>query len=109
MFKKIKKLAAYEMWSVICFLNAKNMKPDNNHHQLCEVYRQHAMNDSVVRRLVRHFNEGRENLHDDPRSSRPSVVNEDLVHAVEDSSEQTIHHFVTFPAFSTNFSHYFTK
>ena len=29
------------------------------------------------------FNEGRENVHDDSRSGRPSVVSEDLVRAVE--------------------------
>jgi len=33
---------------------------------------------------VRLFNERRENVHDDPRSGRPSVVNEDLVRAVEE-------------------------
>jgi hypothetical protein len=43
--------------------------------------------------------EGRENVHDDPQSSRPSVVNEGLVPAVEEK----IHHFVIFPPFSTNF------
>jgi hypothetical protein len=32
------------------------------------------MSNSVVRRWVRHFNGGRENVHDDPRSGRPSVV-----------------------------------
>ena len=42
------------------------------------------MSSSLVRRLVRLFNEGRENMHDDPRSGRPSVVNEDLVRAVEE-------------------------
>jgi hypothetical protein len=26
------------------------------------------------------------------------------LHVLEDSREQTIHHFVTFPAFSTNFT-----
>jgi len=30
------------------------------------------------------FNEGRENVHDDPQSGQPSVVDEDLVHAVEE-------------------------
>jgi hypothetical protein len=53
MFKKIKKLAAHEMWSVICFLNAKNMKPADIHRQLCELYEEHAMSDSMVRRWVR--------------------------------------------------------
>jgi transposase len=46
------------------------------------------MSDSLVRRGVRHFNEGRENVHDDPRSNRPSVVNEDLVHAVEEKIQE---------------------
>jgi hypothetical protein len=32
------------------------------------------------------------------------VVNGDLVHAVEASREQTIHHFVPFPALSSNFT-----
>jgi hypothetical protein len=34
--------------------------------------------------MVTHFNEGRENVHDDPRSGRQSVVNEDLLRAVEE-------------------------
>jgi len=83
MFKKIENPAACEMRSVICFLNAKNMTPAEI-RQLCDVYGEHAMSSSVVRRWVRLFNEGRENVHDDPPSSRPSVVNEDLVHAVEE-------------------------
>jgi transposase len=59
------------------------MKLADIHHQLCEVYGEHAMSDLVVRRWVRHFNEGCKNVHDDPRNDRPSVVNEDLVRAVE--------------------------
>jgi hypothetical protein len=77
MFKEIEKPAAYEMWSVIHFLNARNMKLADIHHQLCEVYGEHAMIDSMVRRWVRHVNEGCGNVHYDPQSSRPSVVNED--------------------------------
>jgi len=38
----------------------------------------------MVRRWVRLVNEGRENVHDDSRSGRPSVLNEDLVSAVEE-------------------------
>jgi transposase len=86
------------MPSIIRFLNARNLKADI-HRQLCEVYGEHAVSDSLVRRWVRHFNEGRENVNYDPRSGRPSVVNEDLVRAVE----QKIHDFVAFTAFSTNF------
>ena len=84
MFKKIETPAACEMRSVIRFLNAKNMKPAEIHRQLCDVYGEHAMSSSIVRRWVRLFNEGRETVHDDPRSGRPSVVNEDLVRAVEE-------------------------
>jgi len=42
------------------------------------------MSSSMVRRWVRLFNEGRENVNDDSRSGRLSVVNEDLVRAVEE-------------------------
>jgi transposase len=97
--------AACAMQSVIRFLNARNMNPADNHRQLCEVYGEHAMSDSMIRRWVRHFNEGREIVHDDPRSGRPCVFSEDLVRAmVEKIQENTIHHFVSFPAFSQNFT-----
>jgi len=79
MFKKIDNPAVCEMRSVIRLLNAKNMTPVEIHRQLCDVYGEHAMSSSMVL-----FNEGRENVHDDPRSGRPSVVNEDLVRAVEE-------------------------
>jgi len=84
MFKKIENPAIFEMRSVIHFLNAKNMKPAEIRRQLCDVYGEHAMSSSMVWGWVRLFNEGRENVHDDPRSGRPSVVNEDLVRAVEE-------------------------
>jgi hypothetical protein len=89
MFKKIEKPAACEMRSVIHFFNARNMKPADIHRQLCEVYGEHAITDLLVRRWVRHSNEGRENVHDDPRSRRPSVVNEDLVRADEEKFKRT--------------------
>jgi hypothetical protein len=66
---------------VIRFLNAGSMKPADIHRQFCEVYGEYAMSDSMIRRWVRHFSEGNENVHDDPRSSRPSVVKEVLVRA----------------------------
>jgi hypothetical protein len=88
MFKKIEKPAAHEMRSVIYFLNARNMKLADIHPQLWEVYGQHAMSDSMVRKWVRHCNEGCKNVHDDPRSDLPSVVNEDLVHAMEEKIQE---------------------
>jgi transposase len=72
MFKKIGYPAACEMSSIMRFLNARNMNLADIRRQICELYREHAMSDSMVRRWVRHFNEGRENVHDDPQSGRPS-------------------------------------
>jgi transposase len=46
------------------------------------------MSDPMVRRWVRHFNEGCEKAYDDPRSGRPSVVNEDLVRTVEEKIQE---------------------
>jgi histone-lysine N-methyltransferase SETMAR len=43
------------------------------------VYGDNAMSAGMVRKWVRMFNEGRENVHDEARSGRPSLVNEDLV------------------------------
>jgi transposase len=79
MFKTIEQPAACEMRFVIHFLNAAI------HRQLCEVYGDNSMSDSMVRRWVRNFNEGRENVHDEHRSGRPSMVNDDLVCAVEEN------------------------
>jgi hypothetical protein len=73
------------------------MKPVDIYRQLCEVYREHAMSDSVVRMWVRNFIEGRENVHDDPRSGRLPVVNEDLVHAVEEKIQEDNSPFRHFP------------
>jgi len=38
----------------------------------------------MVRKWVRMFNEGRENVHDEARSGRPSLVNDDLVRKVKE-------------------------
>ena len=55
------------------FLDARNVKPADI-RQICEVYGVNAMSDGMVRKWVRKFNEGRDNVHDEPRSGRPSVV-----------------------------------
>ena len=41
------------------------MLPSEFHHQICKVYDDNAMSDGMVRKLVRMFNEGRENMHDE--------------------------------------------
>ena len=48
------------------------------------MYGDNAMSDGMVRKWVRMFNEGRENVHDEARSGRPSLVNVDLVHQVNE-------------------------
>jgi len=53
--------------------------PSEIHHQICQVYSDNAMSDGMVRKWVRMFNEGRANVHDEARSGRPSLVNDDLV------------------------------
>jgi len=64
---------------MICnsFLITKNVLPSEIHHQSCQVYGDNAMSDSMVRKWVRMFNEGRENVHDEASSGRPSLVNDD--------------------------------
>jgi len=42
------------------------------------------MSDGMFRKWVRMFNEGRENVHDEARSGRPSLVNDDLVRKVKE-------------------------
>jgi len=58
--------------------------PSEIHHQICQVYGGNAMSDGIVRKWVWMFNEGRENVHDESRSGRPSLVNDDLVHKVNE-------------------------
>ena len=79
MFKTIEGAAYSEIWSLIRFLNAKNVLPSEIHHQICQVYGDNAMSDGMVRKWVRMLNEGRANVHDEARSGRPSLVNDDLV------------------------------
>jgi len=56
--------------------------PSEIHHQNCQVYCDNAMSDGMVRKWVRMFNGGRQNVHDEARSGRPSLVNDDLLSKV---------------------------
>ena len=84
MSKTIEGPADCEIRSVIRFLNARNVLPSEINHQICQVYGDNAMSDGMVRRLVRMFNEGRANMHDEARSGSPSFVNADLVRKVNE-------------------------
>jgi len=70
------------------------------------MYGDNAMSDGMVRKWVRMFSEGRENVHDEARSGRPSLVN-DLVRKVNervrDDRRFTIPDlFLHFPQISRN-------
>jgi hypothetical protein len=74
MFKMIERPADCEIRSVISFLNARNVKPADIRRQICEVYGGNVMSDGMVRKWVRKFDESLDNVHDEPRSGRLSVV-----------------------------------
>jgi hypothetical protein len=74
MFKTIEGAADCEIQYVIRFLNVRNVLPSEIHYHICQVYADNAMSDGMVRKCVRMFNEGRENMHDEARSRRPFLV-----------------------------------
>ncbi|GFY25211.1 histone-lysine N-methyltransferase SETMAR [Trichonephila clavipes] len=84
MFTTIDQPADCEIRSVIRFLTAKNVSAAEIHRQISDVYGPNAMSSSKVRKWVRAFKDGRENVHDEPRSSQPSVITDDLVNAVDE-------------------------
>ncbi|GFU20501.1 histone-lysine N-methyltransferase SETMAR [Trichonephila clavipes] len=84
MFKTIDQPADCEIRSVIRFLTAKNVSAAEIHRQISNVYGPNAMSSSKVHKWVRAFKDGRENVLDEPRSGRPSVITDDLVKAVDE-------------------------
>ena len=84
MFKAIEGAADCEIRSVILFLNARNVLTSEIHHQISQVYGDNAMSEGMFRKWVRIFNEGRENVHDEVWSGRPSLVNDDLVRMINE-------------------------
>jgi len=83
-FKIIESVADCEIRSVIRFLNVRNVLPGEIHHQICQVYCDNVMSDGMIRKWVRMFSEGRENVHDEARSGRPSLLDDDLVRNVNE-------------------------
>ena len=74
MFKTIDHPADCEMRSVIWFLTAKNVSAEEIHTQISDVYGPNAMSISKVRKWIRVFKDGWENVHEKQRSGRPSVI-----------------------------------
>ena len=79
------------------------MLPSEIRHQICQVYGDNAMSDGMLRKWVRMFNEGRENLHDEARSGRPSLVNDDLMRKVNERVRDDRH--FTISNLSLHFPH----
>ncbi|GFT80504.1 HTH_48 domain-containing protein [Trichonephila clavipes] len=68
-----------EVSSVIRFLNAQIIEPIEIHRQLCQVYGPNTMSKQMVRPWCRQFSESRQSVHEEERSGRPSLINDDLV------------------------------
>ncbi|KAJ4449970.1 hypothetical protein ANN_01377 [Periplaneta americana] len=74
--------AACEVRSVIKFFNAQSIAPIEIHRQLCQVYGPNIMSKQMVRRWCRQFSKGRQSVHDEERSGRPSLINDGRVELV---------------------------
>jgi len=60
------------------------MLPSEIRHQICQVCGDNAMCDGMVRKWVRMFSEGWENLHEEVWSGHLSFVNDDLLRKVNE-------------------------
>jgi hypothetical protein len=74
--------AKCEVRSVIRFLNAKGECPAEIHKQIVAVYGD-VMNWHNVTKWCCEFSEGRADVHDEQRSSRPSLISDDLLPKIE--------------------------
>ncbi|GBO20996.1 hypothetical protein AVEN_90863-1 [Araneus ventricosus] len=81
--RSIENPADCEIRSDIRFFNAKDVKATENHRQISNVCEENIMSEGMVRKWVRAYKDGRTNVHDEERSGRPSVINEDLVQKVD--------------------------
>lgn len=61
------------------FLNAQNIVLIKIHHQLCLLYRLDVMCKQLVYCWCCRFSNGRQNVHDDKQSGRPSLINDELM------------------------------
>lgn len=74
--------ARCEIRAVIRFLNAKKLPPVEIHRQLTEIYGEACISVQHVRKWCREFSGGRTDIHDEPRSGRPSV-SDDVVAKID--------------------------
>ncbi|KAJ4428910.1 hypothetical protein ANN_25904 [Periplaneta americana] len=102
--------AACEVRSVIKFFTAQSFAPIEIHRQLCQVYGPNIMSKQMVRRWCRQFSEGRQSVHDEERSGRPSLINDDSVELVRQRIMENRHFTITelsslFPQISRSLLH----
>jgi hypothetical protein len=83
LFPKIDNPVSCKIRNVNCFLHARNMSVAEIHRELCAVYDQNIMNEGTVGEGCRMFKNERTNVHNEQRSSRLCVMNDDLVQRVD--------------------------
>jgi hypothetical protein len=76
--------AKCEVCSVIRFLNVKGETPAEIHSQIVCVYGD-VMNRQNVAKWCHEFHAGRTHVYDKQRTSRPSLINADLIEKVEEN------------------------
>lgn len=69
----IKNPAKREIHSVICFLHAKEKRPEEINKEVVCVYR-NIMNRQNITKCCCAFSRGRINVHEETRTGRPSVI-----------------------------------
>jgi hypothetical protein len=67
---------ACEIRTVIHLLHTKNMSVAEIHLELQAIYDQNLMSKGTVRQWCRMFKNGRTNVHDEKRSSWPTICSE---------------------------------
>ena len=82
MAAQIQSPAKCEVRSVIRFLNAKGERPAEIHKHTVAVYG-NVMNRQNVTKWCREFYEGRTDVHDEQRSSRPSLISDEAEQAAD--------------------------
>jgi hypothetical protein len=68
--------------SITQFLNAKGERPAEIHKQIVAVYGD-VMNQQNVTKWCHEFSKGRNDVHNEQRSSRPSLISNDLLQKTE--------------------------
>lgn len=84
MKKKIARAANCEVRAVIRFLDAKGLRPVDIFREILEIYG-NVINQRNVTKWCKLFYEGREELHDQQRSGRPSIKTADLIQKVDET------------------------